>query len=333
MKNKIKILLAFGLIFIVIKVIFLININFKHIEDLPFPEEQIPLVAKVDIEQINSQNKINSVTESNIKRESGTEDRFFNELLEKDSLLLSNSIEQKIELKKTLDNLIEHDKRLNKKWDLPDDVAKKIATDKLLLHFITSPMVATIVLNDDLELAVQRLLNSSNTLNEFFMREDMAEGTLKILREFDLSPESISDEYMIEKFSQTQKSRESPLLQRSLQPENILKTKISHLSLNIMYADDILLSPQFFPKLKGHEIEYLNALIDRYEYISKLQEIYGEDFAPALREVPTLCVKLAKNLDEQFYNTLYNNKITNNAERKRFYEDVKNFLEKQKEEN
>lgn len=327
-----KILSALGLFFIVIIVLFLININVKHIEDLSFQEEQIPLVTKVEIEQTNSENKIHPITENNVKRESEIEDRFFNELIENDSFLLSKSLEQKIEFKKTLDNLIEHDKRLYKKWDLPDDVVKKTSTNKLLLHFITSPMVATIVLNDDLELAVQRLLNSSNTLNEFYMREDMAEGTLKMFREFDLSPESISDEYMIEKFSQTQSSRESPLLQKSLKPENILMTKISYLSLNIMYADAVLLSPQFFPKLKGHEIEYLHVMMDRYESISKLREVYEEGFAPALREVPTLCVKLAKNIDEQFYNTLHNNKMRSDAERKRFYEDVKNFIEKQKEE-
>jgi hypothetical protein len=71
----------------------------------------------------------------------------------------------------------------------------------------------------------------------------------------------------------------------------VLKRKIAHIGLNIRSANLILLTPQFFPKLKGHEREFLVVMLDRYDEAAKLQARYGEDFGAALSGVNRFCLR------------------------------------------
>ncbi len=48
-----------------------------------------------------------------------------------------------LELMKHLDSMKEPDKKLTKKWDLPEDVLGDTSTDKLFLHFVQSPLKQT----------------------------------------------------------------------------------------------------------------------------------------------------------------------------------------------
>jgi len=179
-----------------------------------------------------------------------------------------------------------------------------------------------------MKLGVQRALNASSTLHEFHMREDLAEGVLQMYREYDLSPESMSDEYIISIFSVEKRIRENPVYMKSLAPENITKTKIANICMSIRDADKIMLAPQFFPKIKGYEREFLTVLLDRYEKVTELQGIYGQDkFGAALSCLPRFCRSLAENLDEELYHTLKDIKPTEEG-KKRFYGEIKRYLDK-----
>ena len=158
-------------------------------------------------------------------------------------------------IKENSEKLTASDKELTRKWDLPEDVIAQTPTDKLFLHFINSPLVAMLMIYDSPEPGVKRLLNSSTTLHEFYTRDDIAEGALKMYVEYDLSPESINDETLKEVFSRDPRIRDNPEIQERLAPDNIINMKIAHVTMQIMHADLTLLTPQFFLKLKGHEKE------------------------------------------------------------------------------
>jgi hypothetical protein len=319
------------MIVIIMVVIVLINVNPINRPDLLSQKEKIKPFTQIEIDNRNNQADLNPAIESKGEKEGQLEDQLLNMLVQKNASLALYTAEQKIAFKKNIESLIEYDKKHYIQWDLPEDVLSKTSTDKLFLHFIKSPMIGMIATAEDLEIAVQRLLISSNTLREFYTREDMAEGAMQMYREYDISPQSISDEYIIEEYTSNEANRKSSFLQEGLRPENILKTKIAYITMRIMYADGILLSPQFFSKLKGHKREFLTVLYERYEKISKLREVYGEDFAPALRSLPDFFLMMSKNLDEEFYTRLSSIKLNSDVGRKQFYEEVKNYLEQQNE--
>ncbi|MBN2589161.1 MAG: hypothetical protein JXA96_04825 [Sedimentisphaerales bacterium] len=229
-------------------------------------------------------------------------------------------------LKENAEKLKESDRELNEKWDLPDDVIDKTSTDKLFLHFINSPVVAMLMIYDTPEPGLTRLLNANHTLREFYNRDDMAQGALKMYKEYDLSPESMTDEEIRGVFSRNERILENPETQNLLAPNNIVNMKIAHITMRIMYADQTLLSKQFFPKLKGYEREFLKVMLERYEKIVTLREKYGEDFGPAATYIPQFCLRMSENLDKEFYNKLSAIEPFGEGQGQ-FMEEVKNFLE------
>jgi hypothetical protein len=225
-----------------------------------------------------------------------------------------------LELAENLDIFLNYDKELNKKWDLPQDVAGETPSDKLFLHYATSPMVALLMITDA-ENGVVRLLRSSITLHEFYRRSDLAEGAMKMYREYDFSPQSISDESILERFS-----RKSPV------PNDIVNYKIARICMCIYYADMTLLTQKFFTQLKGHEREFLKVMLDRYEIISRMEQLYGTPgegrFGAAMSGVPTFCLRFAENLDKELYNKLQAINFASQEVQKQFIEEIKQYLEK-----
>jgi HEAT repeat protein/beta-lactamase regulating signal transducer with metallopeptidase domain len=233
-------------------------------------------------------------------------------------------VEGDLRLMKHLDSMKESDKKLMKKWDLPEDVLAETSTDKLFLHFIQSGPKSYLLMHSKIETGVQRLLNASSTLHEFYVREDMAEGALQMYREYDLSPEAMSDESIILQYSRNKR----PEFTQAIAPDNITRTKIVNISMGIMCADMLMLTPQFLPKLKGYERDFLKIMLDRYERVAELRKKYGEDlFDPALACVPQFCCSLAKNLDEEFYTKLKGIKPTTEAAKKEFIEAIQHYLQ------
>lgn len=321
-------------ILVIIMVLVIIRVNPKKERDLPPRAEQV-LPSKVEsspfteIEMGRSINQTeqNAAIEGAEKKVDEFADRLFNELVERDVSVAANKMEEDLELMKHLDSMKEPDRKLTKKWDLPEDVLGETSTDKLFLHFIRSPMTSFVILYSKDEIGVQRVLNASSTLHEFYVREDLAEGALQMYREYDLSPEAMSDESIIARYSGNKRMRENPAYMQALAPDNITKTKIASICMDIMKADKIMLTPQFFPKIKGYEREYLSVMLDRYEKVAELRKIYGEDkFGAALGCVPRFCLSLAENLDEEFYTKLKGIKPTSEAGKKQFIEEIKHYL-------
>jgi hypothetical protein len=327
-------------ILLIISVIVIMNVSSKKKRDLPpNPEQRLPAKMEsspaTEIETVNSNNQAeqNAVGGSTAQKAGETEDKHFNKLVESDVSTSAFNMNLNLESQKNLDRLKTTDKELLTKWDLPDDVLGKTPTDKLLLHFIQSPMKVMITLytGENEKIGVQRLLNSSSTVHEFYMRPDLAEGALKMYREYDFSPQSISDESVIEQvkglsFYDDQSKREL------LEPNHIMGLKIANIGTCIIHADKILMSPQFFPKIKGFEREFLQVLVSRYEIVSKMEQTYtkpgGTDYGMARTSVPILCLKLAENLDKELYNKLKEIEHPNGSGNKQFIDEIKNYLNK-----
>ncbi len=71
----------------------------------------------------------------------------------------------------------------------------------------------------------------------------------------------------------------------------------------------------------------MKILVERYEKINDLQEIYGDDkYGAALGFVPQFCLGLAENLDMEFYNKLKDIKLANEKGMFTFMHEVKNYL-------
>jgi hypothetical protein len=329
---------SYGWIFIliIILVMVIMKVNTNNQNNLPLNREQnLPTKGKsnpsTEIEtggRINQTDQ-NAANESAAQKAGESEDRLFNKLMERDVLDTANKIDEDLELKKALESLKVTDRELMKKWDIPEDVLVNTSTDKSFLHFIQSPITTYITLYSKDEIGVQRLINASSTLHDFYMRKDLAEGAIKMYREYDFSPQSMSDESIIEKFSQDKKLLDDPKIKKSIEPNNIVNVKIGFISMNIMFADRTLLTPQFFPKLKGNEKEFLKVMRERYEKVSKLQEIYGEDhYGAAIAYLPLFCLRLAENLDKEFYTNLKDINTTSEAGKKQFFNEIKQYLEK-----
>ena len=336
-QNKKKRLYAGALLVsIIIVVLVVIEVIRRRERDLPPRAEQV-LPSKVEstpsaeIETGGSidQTERNAVTEATETKVGELADPLFNELVERDVRAAAHKMKQDLWLRKHIDGRKEFDRECNKKWDLPEDVLRETSTDKLFLHFIRSPMTATVLLYSKAEIGVQRQLNASSTLHEFYMREDLAEGALKMYREYDLSPDSMSDESMIAAFSRDKRILENPEAMKLLAPDEITKTKIAAICLDIMFADRIMLTPQFFPKTKGYEREYLSVMLDRYARISELGEKYpGDRFGAALCHMVRFCRSLAKSIDEEFYTKLEGIKASSEEGRKQFIGEIERYLEK-----
>ena len=95
---------------------------------------------------------------------------------EEESDPLAYEMDDDPELKKHLDGVIAFDREKMEKFDLPADVLEETSTDKLFLHFIQSPLRSFISLytGENEKIGVQRLINASSTVHEFYMREDLA---------------------------------------------------------------------------------------------------------------------------------------------------------------
>ena len=298
----------FTLIVVITIVMAIMKVNPKRERELPSGKEtEIKRVAKETNE---------------------SEEKFSNESAESDASTTADIIERDLELKKSLDRLQTTDRELNERWDLPEDILSETPTDKLFLHFLKSPMKAHIMIytGENEKIGVQRLINSSGIVHELYMRDDLAEGALKMYREYNFSPESISDESIIEKHS---KLLDDPARREMLDPNNIVYLKIAKICLDIMYADKTLLSPQFFPKLKGYEREFLQVMLERYEITYRMDELYAvgdNDYALARACLPTFCLKLAENLDQEFYNKLKEIEYPNGSGNEQFIEEIKNYL-------
>ena len=318
-----------AILFIILIIMILCIKELSHIRErdlLPYADQVLPsnMESSPFTEIDKEHNAISEVVENKVGEAT---DPLFNELLERDVKVVSNKMMSELRLIQHIESMKEPDRKLTKRWDLPDDVLSETPTDKLFLHFIRSPLTSFIMLYSKDEIGVQRLLNASSTLHEFYTREDLAENALKMYQEYDLSPDAISDESIISIYSTNKSMRENPVYKQAIAPENITKTKIVNNSMNIQSADRIMLTPQFFPKIRGYESEYLKVMLDRYEKVAELQEIYGEDnFGAALSYVPYFCRRLSKNLDEEFYVRLKEIKPTTDAGKKQFIEEIKNYL-------
>ena len=198
----------------------------------------------------------------------------------------------------------ELDRELLERQDLPEEVLAETPTDKLFRHYLDHSyrvMMSIASTPSAYAVGVQRLLNSSSTIHELHMRPDMAEGILRAYRDYDLSPESMSDEEMVEIFA----VRDEPPMEQLLTPDRIEKLKIAHLSMTLSGGDTLLLSPQFFPKLKGHEKEFLAMLLERYDKITGLPVEDAEDaYGAAMGSMHQFCFRLAKGLDSELYGKL-----------------------------
>ena len=155
----------------------------------------------------------------------------------------------------------------------------------------------------------------------------MAEGALRMYREYDLSPEAMSDESIRAVFSRDKRIFEYPETKRLLAPDGITNTKITSICMNIWFADRIMLTKQFFPKLKGHEREFLSVMLDRYSQISELSKKYpGGSVGTARSCVPHFCRSLAKNIDEDFYARLQTIEPYTEEGEKQFIEEIERYL-------
>lgn len=323
----------FGVTFFILlisSVIVIMNVSSKKKRDLP-PNREQSLPANVEsnpsaaIETGNSVNQDvhKAAGERTTKKAGETEDRLFNKLVEIDVAEAADEMDDDLE---NLDDLLESDREINKKFDLPEDILSKTSTDKLFLHYTQSPIKIYLSLYSEDKIGVQRLINASTTVHEFYMRKDLAEGAIKMYREYDFSPQSMSDESIIKEFSQDKRVLEVPEIRKSLEPNNIVNAKIANICMSIYYADRTLLTPQFFPKLKGYEKEFLAVMLERYEKVSKFQEIYGEDrYGAAVASVPRFCLMLAQNIDKDFYNKLKDSDPDETVN-KQFFEEIKLYL-------
>lgn len=194
--------------------------------------------------------------------------------------------------------------------------------------------VTVLMLHSKDEIGLQRLLNSSSTMHEFYMREDLAEGVLQMYREYDFSPEAISDETMISKYSDNKGFSESPVYAQLLAPDNIAGTKIVNRCMSIMMADKMMLCPQLFPKTKGYERDFLKIMVDRHEKIAELKKIYDNEqdpFGSGLACVSRFCIRLAENIDGEFCNKLKGIEFASDAWEERFIEEIKDYLAKKRQ--
>ena len=185
-----------------------------------FPRQGITASWIVESDNIEFNEKVSDI----IIKSLGVLDRYEDEL---EKRLSASSVSTRI--RENSEKLKESDKELNQKWDLPDDVLAETTTDKLFLHFVRSPMVTMLMIYSNLEAGVQRLLDSSATLSEFYNRDDMAQGAVKMYREYDFSPESMNDENSNGTNSNQQK------MSRAIISENI-----TALAMDIYHADILL---------------------------------------------------------------------------------------------
>ncbi|MBN1358986.1 MAG: hypothetical protein JW993_00260 [Sedimentisphaerales bacterium] len=230
-------------------------------------------------------------------------DRFLETVMEEDT---REPAEKRItRLLDLLETQRERDRELTQRHDLPEEALAETSTDKLFRHYMDNNYSAMILIYSDpsgMALGVQRLLNASSTMHELYLRPDLAEGILKALREYDLSPQSISDEEMTERLAVV---RDQPEWDQFLAPDRIGDMKIVDISMRIEGADTLLLSPQFFPKLKGHEKDFLAVLLERYDSVMELRKKHGEDtYGMALSAAPALCLRLSQGLDRGLYDRL-----------------------------
>ena len=89
-------------------------------------------------------------------------------------------------------------------------------------------------------------------------------------------------------------------MEQFLEPDSIGELKIAHISISLNGADLLLTSPQFFPRLKGHEKEFLAAMLERYDKVVELRKEYGQGgYGAALSKVPGFCLRLSEGLDSR----------------------------------
>ena len=238
-------------------------------------------------------------------------------------------------MSKHIATMIETDKELNSRWDVPEMFLSETPTDQLLLHYLRSPMTTMTGLYNKIETGIQRLLNSSGTLREFYRRDDLAKGALKMYREYDLSPESVVDydvviahDYLERSLlSRDKDAKSNSGIRIRLAPAMSAEKKIAVLGMDIYQADRIMVSPQFFPKTKGYEREFLAVLLERHETIIELGEKYGLSvYGAASSHLRRFCLTLAKNLDDSLYQTL--NGLDYFDEQKEFFGVIEKYLNK-----
>ena len=335
-QNKKRCLYVGGLFILLLTV--LVTINCKKEQALPPPAEQV-LPSKVELSSFMEIEKDTTVTRSEPNATIEVAERkvedlagpLLDGLVEREISVLANKMKWDMNLINHIESMKEPDKKINKKWELPVDVLGKTSTDKLFLHVIRSPMVAVLMLYSKDEIGLQRLLNASSTMHEFYMREDLAEGVLQMYREYVFSPEAISDETIISRYSDNKRS-ENPLYRQRLTPDNITNTKIVNRCMSIMKADKMMLCPQLFPKTKGHERDFLKIMVDRYEKIAELKKIYDNEedpFGTAIACISPFCIRLAENIDGEFCNKLKGIEFATEAWEKRFIEEIKEYLKNQ----
>jgi hypothetical protein len=331
-QNKKKCLYAVGLFILIPTVLIIMALNSKE-ESISEPPPKLVLPSdevSIDAEENSGvivQDKQNAVIEDAETEE--LEDPLFNELVDKEITALAYKMKWDVRLPEHLESMKESDREGNQKWELPGNVLGETSTDKLFLHLIQSPMVpGFLMLYSEEEIGLQRILNSSSTMQEFYGREDFAEGVLQMYREYDFSPKAVSDEVILSKYSDS-KILENPEFQQLLAPENITSTKIVNLCMPIMYADRVMLCRQMFSKTKGYEKEFLKAMVDRYEKIAELKKKYDNEqdpFGTALTCVSTFCIRLAGNTDEKLCTKLKEIEFEDATWEERFIGEVKGYL-------
>jgi len=223
-----------------------------------------------------------------------------------------------------LERVKPRDLELWRQFDLSPEELAQTPTDKLLFHMMRTPMFVGIVeSNDRVSTGARRLLNASQTMQEFYRRDDIAPAVLKFYQEYDLSPESISDEECYKYMP--------PQIREKVDKYDINHYKIAKLGLDIRSADGVIMSDIIMPRLQGYERQFIEAMYDRHEKIKPLSDKYSVegviDYGGALSRVTSICLENAKKLDNDLYTTLTS--IPKGKERlDKFWAEIKRYLGK-----
>jgi hypothetical protein len=215
--------------------------------------------------------------------------------------------------------LAENDKKLTSKFDMPADALRTAATDKILLHIIESPMTVMASIYNSPEVGLQRLINGSITMREFYTRGDLMAGTLKMYAEYEFSPAKTDNEGTKNELGESVDSL----------PIDTGNMKIVSICMPVYRCDQMMMCEQLFRKTKGHEKEFLKVLADRYDKVSELESLYGNDtdpFGSATASIWPMSVRLAENIDEELCEKLKSTQYKNDGWQEKFIGAIREYL-------
>lgn len=145
-----------------------------------------------------------------------------------------------------LDGVFGFDVEKDRRFDLAAEDINTSASEKLVRHFVFSPMKITLTMYDNINMGITRAARSSATLSALLSRGDVVDG---ILRFYLSTP--------IHGF--------------------MLGKEAAKVSLSLMAADQILMYPLVFERIEGQEARILRYLCDRYRIMQEANEAREAD--------------------------------------------------------